>query len=177
MGNSNYQPFLKIVETYQTSNDLKCIKEILKFPEDDGVTVDFRNLIIELQMTKWVRVYTEETEYPDKDPTKDITSNVLEKKVSEVYVYDFHYFGDLTASSSSSSSGSSSGSSGGGSGHSDPYASFWSYVRGHGKAVSRTQDNNPNSITSGWYLITFSDGSKNWYSPSTVPSNWQDDAP
>jgi len=92
MSDSSYQPFLSIVETYETSDDLKCIKEILEFPEDDGVTVDFRNLIKEFQMTKWVSLKTELYSFPQDDETKKLHSNLLDKDTDEIYVYNFHYF-------------------------------------------------------------------------------------
>jgi hypothetical protein len=89
---SNFQPFINIVETYETSGNLKCIKEILEFPEEKSIKRDIRNLLLELKSTKWVQLRTEEYFFPQDDASKNVESPLFGKNVKDIYVYDFHYF-------------------------------------------------------------------------------------
>jgi len=92
MSEHSYQPFLKITETFVTSRNLKCIKEILQFPEEEHVTKNKRDLIPELRMSKWVQVYTEDYSFPQDDDTRNVFSHLFDRYMSQIYVYDFHYF-------------------------------------------------------------------------------------
>lgn len=67
----SFNPLITVVETYETSGDLKLIHEILKLPSaKEGVEFQ-RNIVKEFQFTQWTTLYTTDADneidvkYPD----------------------------------------------------------------------------------------------------------------
>lgn len=88
-----YNPFIQIVETYKTSNTLKLTSDIFKYPEEyEGVDAeDTRNIIKEFTHTQWASGKTELDTYPNSS-APDIFSPLLEKNISQLYIFDLNHF-------------------------------------------------------------------------------------
>ena len=101
IGRLTYNPFISIVETYETSGDLKLMSELLKIPEDEFAETDTRNTIIEFGFTQWTSLRLEDTSdpnwivsYPVTDESQNIYSNLLEMTTKEMKVFDLRHFED-----------------------------------------------------------------------------------
>jgi hypothetical protein len=96
-----YNPFVSIVETYETSEDLPYTSELLKMPEADFAETDTRNLVLEFKNTQWTSLRRADADfplpedivhYPVTDEALDVYSNLLESTTKELKVFNLNHF-------------------------------------------------------------------------------------
>jgi len=95
-----YNPFISIVETYETSNKLPYTTELLKIPKPEFADTELRNMITEFKYTQWTSLHLEDTsdenwrvDFPNDDESKHVYSNLFELTTKELTVFDLRHFG------------------------------------------------------------------------------------
>jgi len=96
---SEYNPFVSISETYETSNELHYIVDLLEIPKQDFADEPTRNLILEFNFTQWSSLCLEDTDdiswnirFPNSDPSTHIYSNIFKSYTKDLTVFDLQHF-------------------------------------------------------------------------------------
>jgi len=92
---TTFSPYVTITETYETSDDLSFISEILKVQKPEYAETDDRDLVLELKNTQWSKLFKQETNndiYYPSDKSDNVYSNLLESDTGKLFVFDLKHF-------------------------------------------------------------------------------------